>query len=139
VPRLRADAKTKLIADVPLFAGLSKRELAQVAAIADEIDVRAGRVLIREGDPGREFFVLLEGEAELSQRGRVLKKRTPGDFFGEMALVSKRPRNATVTTTTPARALVISERDFRSLLQRSPTIALKVLTAFVERLPPEEE
>ena len=139
MPRLRADAKTKLIADVPLFAGLSKRELAQVAAIADEIDFRAGRVLIREGDPGREFFVLLEGEAELSQRGQLLKKREPGDFFGEMALVSKRPRNATVTTTTPVRALVITERDFRSLLQRSPKIALKVLTAFVERLPPEEE
>lgn len=130
--------KTRLIAGVPLFSGLSRRELSQVASIADEIDFRAGKVLIREGDPGREFFVLLEGDAEVSRDGRTLATRRAGEFFGEMALVSSRPRNATVTTTSPARALVITEREFRRLLRRSPAIALKVMSAFVDRLPPED-
>jgi CRP-like cAMP-binding protein len=135
VARLRADTKVKLIAGVPLFAGLSKRELAQVASIADEIDFRPGKVLIREGDRGREFFVLLEGEAGVTRKGKRIATRGPGDFFGEIALVSSLPRVATVTTTSPVRALVITDRDFRALLRRSPPIALKVLEAVAMRIP----
>jgi CRP-like cAMP-binding protein len=137
VARLRADTKVKLIAGVPLFAGLSKRELAQVASIADEIDFRPGKVLIREGERGREFFVLLAGEAQITRRGRQIATRRPGDFFGEIALVSSLPRVATVTTTSPVRALVIVDRDFRGLLKRSPPIAMKVLAAVAERIPPD--
>jgi CRP/FNR family transcriptional regulator, cyclic AMP receptor protein len=133
--RLRKNAKLELIAKVPLFAGLSKTELAKLAAIADEIDLPQGKVLTRQGDRGREFFVLLEGEVEVRRNGRKLATRRAGDFLGEIALVSDRPRTATVTATTPLTALVIRDAEFRALINRTPQIALKVLEAFAERLP----
>jgi CRP-like cAMP-binding protein len=126
-----------LIARVPLFAGLSKSELGQVVSIADEIDLPADKVLIREGERGREFFVLLEGEAEVARKGKRLATRRAGEFFGEIALVSNLPRIATVTTRKPVRALVIRDIEFRSLLQRAPAIAVKVLQAVADRLPPD--
>ena len=132
---LRRDAKVKLISKVPLFAGLSKQQLGRVASIADEIDLPKGKVLMREGDRGREFFVLLEGEAEVRRKGRKLATRRAGEFFGEIALLSDLPRVATVTATTPARALVIRDTEFRGLLSQTPQIALKVLQAVAERLP----
>jgi CRP-like cAMP-binding protein len=132
---LRKDAKVKLVSKVPLFGGLSKQQLGQIASIADEIDLRRGKVLTREGERGREFFVLLEGEAEVRRKGKKLATRRAGEFFGEIALVSDRPRVATVTATTPVRALVIRDTDFRGLVSRMPQIALKVLEAVAERLP----
>jgi CRP-like cAMP-binding protein len=135
--RTRTGTKADLIARVPLFADLSKSELGQVASLADEIDLPADKVLIREGDRGREFFVLLEGEAEVTRKGKKLATRGSGEFFGEIALVSSLPRIATVKTRTPARALVIRDVDFRALLRRTPTIAVKVLEAVADRLPPD--
>jgi CRP/FNR family transcriptional regulator, cyclic AMP receptor protein len=135
--RVRSATKVDLIAGVPLFAGLSKSELRQVASIADEIDLPADKVLIREGERGREFFVLLEGEAEVARKGKKLATRRAGEFFGEIALVSNLPRTATVKTRTPVRALVIRDVDFRALLQRTPPIAVKVLQAVADRLPPD--
>lgn len=126
-----------MIANVPLFGELSKRDLAKIASVADEIDFRTGKVLTREGKRGREFFILLEGEADVRRRGKKLATRGAGDFFGEIALVSNVPRVATVTTISPVRALVITDRDFRSLLRSSPPIALKVLEAVAQRLPPD--
>lgn len=136
---LRADAKGKLLADVPLFAGLSKKELKQIASIADELDFRAGKTLIREGEPGREFFVLLEGGAEVTRGGKTIASRKAGDFFGEIALMCDRPRVATVTTTEPSVALVVTDRDFKNLVKKSPQIALKVLEAVGERLPADAD
>jgi CRP-like cAMP-binding protein len=135
--RVRSGTKVDLIARVPLFAGLSKGELGQVASIADEIDLPANKVLIREGERGREFFVLLEGEAEVARRGRKLAIRRSGDFFGEIALVSSLPRTATVKTREPSRALVIRDVEFRALLRRTPAIAVKVLQAVADRIPPD--
>jgi CRP/FNR family cyclic AMP-dependent transcriptional regulator len=132
---LGSDGKAKMLAGVPLFAGLSKKELSQVAAIADELDFRAGKELIREGGAGREFFILLEGSAEVTRGGKKLATRSAGDFFGEVALVCERPRVATVTTVEPSVALVITERNFKRLVKQSPDIALKVLQAVGERLP----
>ena len=135
--RVRSATKVDLIRTVPLFAGLSKSELAKVASIADEIDLPAEKVLIREGERGREFYVLLEGEADVTRKGDNVATRGSGEFFGEIALVSSLPRTATVTTRTPVRALVIRDVEFRGLLERTPTMALKVLSAVAERLPPE--
>lgn len=136
MPRpLRKDAKIELIAKVPLFAGLAKQQLTRVASIADEIDLPEGKILTRQGERGREFFILLEGEAEVRRNGRKLATRRAGEFFGEIALISDIPRVATVTATTPVRALVIRDREFRALLERTPAIALDVLTAVAERLP----
>src|SRR6266566_4911471 len=135
--RTRKDTKMALMKKVPLFAPLGKAQLAQVASIADEVDLPEGRVLTRQGERGREFFVLLDGEAEVRRNGKKRATIRPGDFFGEMALVSDRPRTATVTATKPVCVLVITDTDFRSVLLRTPQIALRVMAAFAERLPPD--
>jgi CRP-like cAMP-binding protein len=128
------DAKVELLKRVPLFADCSKRELAEIAYVADEIDVEAGKVLTREGESGREFFVLVEGAADVRRKGRKVRTLGSGDFFGEIALVSKLPRTATVTTTAPGQLLVVTDRAFRELMRRLPSIQLKVLTALADRL-----
>ena len=135
--RVRSATKVELIARVPLFAGLSKSELGRVASIADEIDLPPDKVVIREGERGREFFVLQEGEVEVTRKGKKLATRRAGEFFGEIALVSKLPRVATVKTHEPVRALVIRDIEFRALLQSAPAIAVKVLQAVADRLPPD--
>jgi CRP-like cAMP-binding protein len=131
---LRKNAKIELIKRVPLFAQCSKKELEAVAAVADEIDLRQGKELTVEGRPGREFFVLVEGEADVRKNGRKIRTLSGGDFFGEIALVSKRPRTASVVATTPVRVLVVTERSFRALLEKSPSIQSKVLSALAERV-----
>jgi CPA1 family monovalent cation:H+ antiporter len=134
---LKRNQKVELLRDVPLFANLSKRELEEIARIADEIDFPDGRELIREGARGREFFVLLDGAVEVTQDGHRINQLGAGDFFGEIALVlPSSVRTATVTASTPVEALVVTGPDFRSLLQRSPKIELKVLKAAAERLSP---
>jgi CRP-like cAMP-binding protein len=134
---LGRDAKTDLLKRVPLFAQCSKKELAQLALVVDEVDVDEGAVLTREGDRGREFFVLVEGGAEVRRKGRKVNTMSSGDFFGEIALVSERPRTATVTTTSPAQLVVITDRAFREVMRKQPSIQLKVLSALADRLPPE--
>jgi CRP-like cAMP-binding protein len=130
---LRRDAKIELLKRAPLFAQCSKKELAQVALLADEIDMREGKVLTREGEPGREFFVLIEGEADVVRDGVEVNVMGPGDFFGEIALVSNRPRTATVTATSPVRLLVVTDRAFRELMRNMPSIQDKVLAALAAR------
>ena len=134
--RLGSNTKVDLIKGVPLFASASKQELAEIASIADEIDLPEGKVLIKEGDTGREFFVLVDGTAEIARGGKKVAAIGPGDFFGEIALIAKTPRNATITTTSPVRALVITDRAFRQLLDHAPQIQIGVLTALAERLAP---
>ena len=134
--RLGHDSKIDLIRRVPLFSSASKSELAEIASIADEIDLPDGKTIIREGESGREFFVLIEGSADVERGGRKVASIGAGDFVGEIALISKTPRNATITTTSPVRALVITDRAFRQLLDHSPQIQIGVLQALAERLAP---
>jgi CRP/FNR family transcriptional regulator, cyclic AMP receptor protein len=134
---LRRNQKVELIKHAPLFANCSKRELEEIAHLADEIDLSEGKEMTRQGSPGREFFVMLEGEAEVKKDDRVINQLSAGDFFGEIALVSDTPRTATVTATTPVRALVITDRDFRHLMKDQPEIQSKVLAALAARLAPE--
>ena len=133
---LGRNAKVDLIRRVPLFAHCTRAEVAEVAHIADELDVPEGKELTREGDAGREFFVLLDGSAVVRRGGRKVNTLGPGDFFGEIALVSRSPRTATVTTTAPSRVLVITGGSFRALLDHSPRIQLRVLEALADRLAP---
>ena len=132
--RLGTDSKAAAIAKVPLFARCSKRELQRIAQIADEIDLPAGKALTEEGARGREFFVILEGTADVRRDTQSLGSLGPGDFLGEIALVTDVPRTATVTAATPIRALVITDRSFRDLLRDSPEIQGKVLEAVAARL-----
>jgi CRP/FNR family cyclic AMP-dependent transcriptional regulator len=131
--RLRKDAKLELLRQVPLFAGCSKRELSEIATLADELALPEGASLIREGKLGHEFFLLLEGEVEVRRKGRKVASLANGTFFGEMALVSARPRNATVTASSPVRVLVVHEQAFRRLLRDSPGIQLKVMQTLADR------
>ncbi len=134
---LRKNAKVELIKRVPLFSGCSKRELDEVAGIADEIELPAGSALTREGAAGHEFLVLVDGSAEVKRKGRMVNKLGSGDFLGEIALITGVPRTATVTTTRPSRMLVITARDFKALLRRTPSLQMKVLDALAARLPNE--
>ena len=136
---LRKNAKVDLIKGVPLFAECSRKHLDEIAGIADEIDLREGKELTTEGRPGREFFVLIEGEADVKKGNRRINRLGPGDFFGEISLVTRRPRTATVTATSPVRALVITDRSFRTLLDRQPEIQSKVMGALAARLGPEAD
>jgi CRP-like cAMP-binding protein len=134
---LRRNQKVELLRKVPLFSRCSKRELAAIATLADEVDLRQGKELIREGARGREFFVLLEGQADVLKDGKRINEMGPGEFFGEIALVAPSPvRTATVKATTPVRVLVVTAQNFRRLLEGSPQIKLKVLEALAERVSP---
>jgi CRP/FNR family transcriptional regulator, cyclic AMP receptor protein len=131
---LEHDSKVAAMAHVPLFSRCSRGELSRIAKLADELDFKAGKSLTREGTRGREFFVILEGQADVRQNTRILRPLGPGDFFGEIALVTDAPRTATVTAVTPMRALVITDRAFRQLLRGYPAIQGKVLEAVADRL-----
>jgi CRP-like cAMP-binding protein len=132
--RIGKNAKIDLLRRVPLFAASSKKELAEIASIADEVDLPEGKLLIKEGGQGREFFVLVAGTVDVIQGERTVREMGPGEFFGEIALVTKVPRSATIKATSPVRALVITDRAFRDLLERSPGIQLCVLKALAERV-----
>ena len=132
--RIGKNTKIELIKTIPLFARLSRKELAEVAALADEIDFPGGKEIIREGERGREFFVLLDGGADVIRSGQRIAHLAKGDFVGEIAVIARVPRNATVKTTEPTRALVVTDQALRGLLRRMPDMQLKVLQAVAERL-----
>jgi CRP-like cAMP-binding protein len=135
VPRARSDTKLEALARVPLFADLGKRDLAAVGRIADELDVPSGKELIRAGEQGRQFFLLLEGEAVVRRNGRKVNTLGPGDFFGEISLLTDRATTASVTTSAASRIAVITRPNFGRLLRTHPSLQLRVLQAVVVRLP----
>jgi CRP/FNR family transcriptional regulator, cyclic AMP receptor protein len=134
---LRKNTKIELLKRVPLFERCSGRELGQIAMLADELDLPSARDLTREGAGGFEFIILVEGEAEVVRGVRVVNELGPGDFVGEIALVSGKPRTATVRTRGPARVLVITASGFRTLMHDVPSIKDKVLAAVTARVPDE--
>jgi CRP-like cAMP-binding protein len=135
--QLGKDGKVELISKVPLFSRLSKKLREEVARIADELDLPRGKEMATEGERGREFFVLLEGDADVFKSGKLINRMKKGDFFGEIALVTKMPRTATVIATSDVRVLVINERDFAALLKHSPEVGRGVAEALAERIAPE--
>lgn len=133
------DAKIERLKKAPLFEGLSKKELRELARLTDDLQLEAGRVLCREGAIGREFFVIVEGEAEVTRAGRHVATRGGGDFFGEIALINDTRRTATVTARTPIRCFVLTGRDFRRVLDENPAVERKVLRALAERVLSADE
>lgn len=132
--KLRKDAKVELIRKIPLFKHCTGRELSEIAAIADELDLKEGTELTKEGKAGREFYAIVEGAADVLMGGKQINSVRQGDFLGEIALITGRPRTATVKATSPMRVLVITARDFRKLLEKHPEIQRKVLLSVAERL-----
>jgi CRP/FNR family cyclic AMP-dependent transcriptional regulator len=132
-PRLNRDRKLALIAGVPLFAACSKRDLARIASVADRLDVRKGKVLTRQGRPGREAFIIAEGEATVAMKGRRSVRLGPGEVFGELALLDGGPRVATVTADSDMVLLVVDSRGFSALLD-NPSVRRSVMAAMASRL-----
>lgn len=131
---LRRDAKIELLKRAPLFSGCSKSELRALASTADELDLREGTIITREGRPGREFFVLISGTAQVTKKGKEVAQLGAGDWFGEIALLTDAPRTATVKATSPVDVLVITDRRFKTVVETMPSIALKILSTIGERL-----
>jgi CRP/FNR family transcriptional regulator, cyclic AMP receptor protein len=122
------------LARVPLFAGLSKEQLRQIGSLMTRLDVGAGTVLARQGDVGREFVILLEGEVDVVHDGKVVSTRGAGDYVGEIALLDNRPRTATVTAKTDVVAEVLNRAEFSSLLATSPDLSNEVMATMARRL-----
>ena len=131
---LRAPNRAKMLKRVPLFGRCSRRQLADIGAITYEKEFPAGTELVREGESGGSFFVLLDGAADIFSRGEKIGSAKAGDFFGEIALLAHSPRTASVTATSQVRALVVPGRKFRSLLGRQPDVQLSVLEVLGERV-----
>lgn len=132
--RRARDPKVERLSRVQLFSACSKRDLSLIAKLAEEIEVPAGRVLIRQGDPGREAFVISKGTARATIRGKKSAQLHPGECFGEMALLDSAPRTATVTAETDMRLLVLGSRQFSTLIEDVPGVGRRVLAALAERL-----
>jgi CRP/FNR family cyclic AMP-dependent transcriptional regulator len=132
------DEKLELLKRAPLLSALGRREIEEVGRLVDEIDVPAGRVLMREGDVGREFFVLVNGSVGIDRGGTRIRTLEAGDFFGEIALIDEGPRTATATTDAPSKLLVLAHREFHSLMDRFPSIRTCVLEALAKRVRSHE-
>lgn len=128
------DAKLELLRRVPLFSHLSGAGLEEVGRLADEVDLPAGRELMREGDRGREFMLVLDGQVRIHRGGRQLTTLGPGDFLGEIALLDGGPRSATATADTPVRVLVLARSEFLTLIDEFPDIRTAVLEALAQRV-----
>lgn len=133
------DAKVDALKRAPLFEGLSRKQLGELARMAEDVDFGAGKVLCRQGESGQEFFVIMEGEAEVTRNGKHVATCRAGEFFGEIALIEHVPRTATVTAKTPIRFFVITSQSFLRLLDEQPGIERKVLRALARRLIPLDD
>jgi len=134
VARFRKDAKVEALGRSPLFNGLSKKQLEHIARLSDDLEVPAGTVLCREGSRGREFFVIIEGKADVTRANKRVATVGAGDFVGEIALLARANRNATVTATTPLRFFVVSDRAFQSVVETDRGIEQKLLRTLAQRM-----
>jgi CRP-like cAMP-binding protein len=130
----RRSQKIDVLRTVPLFSGLSQRELDLIARHADEVSVEPGTVLAREGSLAYECFVILEGAAQVTMKGNPIATMEAGDIVGEMSLIDQKRRSASVTAQTPMTLLVIQSQSFSTLLDDVPALQRKVLVALCERL-----
>jgi len=119
---------------IELFSELSKKERIAVGRLMSTTKVRPGKDLTVEGTPGREFFIILEGEASVRRNGKLIARLGSGDFIGELAVIAGVPRTATVTADTDMLVSVLNRREFSSLLDEQPRLARKVLVGAVKRL-----
>jgi CRP/FNR family cyclic AMP-dependent transcriptional regulator len=131
---MAADKKIDHLADTWLFSTCSRRELSRIARTCDEVDIQAGRVLTTEGESGREFFVIRSGQATVRRNNRKIATVGPGQYFGELSLLSRLPRNSTITADTDMSLLVLGQRELSALIEDVPSIAHKMLEAMAKRL-----
>ena len=133
------DPKVEMLRSIPIFSKCGTHDLEQVAQLVDEIELPAGKTLIREGDRGAEMFLLVSGKARVERKGKTIGEFGPGAVLGEMALISEAPRNATVTAIEPLRAFVVAHREFHSLMDGHPQFRMKVFEGLAEKVRRLEE
>jgi len=128
------DEKLELLGRIPLFSGFDKRRMQRLGMLADEVDVPAGKLLMKQGENGTEMMVIVTGSVAVERDGERLNTLGAGDFFGEIALLDRGPRTATVRAEEPSRLLVITHREFHSLMEEFPEVAAQVLNALAHRI-----
>lgn len=131
---LKRDAMDDRLREVAIFSELSKKELKSVSRLMTQLSVKDGRELTRQGEPGREFLIILEGTAVVRRDGRKVAELGAGDFLGELAVLSGAPRTATVVATSDMTLEALNRREFMAVLDESPTLAKKILIGAVKRL-----
>ncbi len=128
------DEKLDLLHRIPLFSAFDRRRLERLGMLAEEVDVPAGKVLMRQGESGSDLMVVVRGQVAIERDGRRLNTLGPGDFFGEIALLDGGPRTATATADEAATLLVVGHREFHSLMEEFPDVAAQVLNALAHRI-----
>jgi CRP/FNR family cyclic AMP-dependent transcriptional regulator len=128
------DSHLDKLANVPLFSACSRKDLGKIAKASDEVEVKAGRVLVDQGKTGHEFFLILDGSATVRANNRKVATLGTGDYFGELSLLSREPRDASVTADTDMKLLILGQREFTGLLDSIPGLASKILAIMARRL-----
>ncbi|MDQ6877573.1 MAG: cyclic nucleotide-binding domain-containing protein [Candidatus Dormibacteraeota bacterium] len=132
------DPKVDRLLRVPLFAAIPKRDLEFVASRVDEVSLKPGQTLIREGQPTEAFFILESGHVQVTRAGKPAARLGPGDFFGEIGMLDRGPATATVVTDGPVEAMVLSHSQFRDAIKGNDSLALQVIAAMAQRLRANE-
>jgi CRP/FNR family cyclic AMP-dependent transcriptional regulator len=125
---------TDLLRLVPLFRGLSDRSFDAIANLASETSYAAGDVLVRQGEPGHEFLIIVAGRARVERDGKQIRELGPGDFLGEISLIDASPRTATVTALDAIQAICVHRDGFLDLIDRIPVFRLEVMNALTQRI-----
>ncbi|HUQ44051.1 MAG TPA: cyclic nucleotide-binding domain-containing protein [Candidatus Limnocylindria bacterium] len=127
------DDKLQVLRGVPLFADLDDRSLQAVAVLAREVSFKAGDAVMLEGEPGDDFYVILDGTIRIEHGDRTIRSMTTGGFLGEIALVDRRPRSATATAVSDLRLLEIRSHEFERLLETLPEVHRRIRSAIERR------
>ncbi len=135
----RHDSDLEHLAAIPLFGGCTKDELALISQKVERVAFTAGQVLTKQGSLGYEFFIIVDGEAEVTRDGQVIATLGAGDYAGELALLDREPRNATVTATTDLQVILLGYQEFWSVLSAAPGLDKKLLVAMAKRLRAAEK
>ena len=134
MPLRRKDQYLEHLAKVPLFSALSKKELQTIARASDDVGVPKGKILVEEGKPGHEFFLIINGSASVKRGKKEIVKLGPGQYFGELALLDRGPRSASVVAKDDMEVLVLGQREFAGVIDEVPSLAHKLLTTMARRL-----
>jgi CRP-like cAMP-binding protein len=128
------DEKLDLLHRIPLFNRFDRKHLERLGMLTEEVDVPAGKVLIRQSELGDDLMIIVSGAVSVERDGTKVNRLGPGEFFGEIAVIDRGPRTATVTSETPCRLLVVNHRDFHALMDEFPDVAAQVLATLAHRL-----
>jgi CRP-like cAMP-binding protein len=132
-------AHEEFLARVPIFSSCTPEEIAAIAAVAQESGFQPGQIIVTQGTPGQAFYLILSGRVEIVRDGQSLGAFGPGDFFGEMSLLDHAPRSATIKAIDQTLCMMLSSWDFKAVLEKYPSIAVKLLEVLSRRLRVADE